>query len=263
MGEQVPVALVTGASSGIGDQFARQLAAKGYDLVVVARDRSRLDTLAGELRSRHGTSTEVLAADLVDPTQLATVEDRLRDGTRPVELLVNNAGFGTYGRFWENDLETEVREVLLNVVALQRLTHAALGGMVPRGRGGLINVASIAAYQPTPAIATYGASKSFVYNFTQAVHEDLNGTGVKAMALCPGFVHTAFQERAGVNERGVPGPLWMSAEDCARVALGDYERGRAVSVPGVLNTVGAVAISLTPRVVTRKVARMVMRRGNP
>jgi short-subunit dehydrogenase len=256
------VALVTGASSGIGAEFARQLARRGHDLVVVARDVTRLGEVADALRADHGTETEILPADLADPDQLANVAARLRDADRPVDLLVNNAGFGTAGRFWEVPLDGEDKELRVNVVAVLHLTHAALGRMVERGRGGVINVSSIAAYQPNPSMATYGGTKAFVFNFTQAVHEELAGTGVKAMVLCPGFTRTEFQERAGVEDAAVPGPLWMSAEQCVSLALHDFDRGKAVCVPGVLNTLGTAFISVTPSFVTRKVAGRVMKQGS-
>ncbi|MDQ1533791.1 MAG: uncharacterized protein QOF28_1552, partial [Actinomycetota bacterium] len=183
-------ALVTGASAGIGAEFVSQLASRGNDVVLVARDAARLEALATELGARHRVQTEVLVADLTDPAQLACIEDRLTDRARPVDVLVNNAGFGTNGRFSELDRDIETREVNLNVVALVRLTHAALGPMTERGSGGVLNVSSLAGGQPTPGNATYGATKAFVTSFTQSVREELRGTGVKITLVCPGFTRT-------------------------------------------------------------------------
>jgi uncharacterized protein len=168
-------ALVTGASAGIGTAFATQLAARGDGVVLVARDRDRLDALAGVLAGSHGVATEVLVADLTDPDQLASVEARLGDRDRPIDVLGNNAGFGTNGRFAELDRDTEAREIGLNVVALVRLTHAAVAPMIERGSGGVLNVSSLAGGQPTPGNATYGATKAFVTSFTQSLHEEVRG----------------------------------------------------------------------------------------
>ena len=252
------IAVVTGASEGIGREFALQLAARGYDLVAVARNQARLDSLAEELSATHGASTEVLIADLMTPAGVETVAARLQNTDSPIDLLVNNAGFGTAGKFADLDVAGEVREIQCNVLALVQLTHAALGGLVARRRGGVINVGSIAAYQPNPTMATYGATKAFVYSFTQAIHEELHGTRVKAMVLCPGFTRTEFQTRAGVEDSSVPGLLWQSAHDCVSAALRDYDRGRAVCVPGAINTLGTAFTRVTPSVVTRKVAARVM-----
>jgi len=183
-----PVALVTGASAGIGEQLARQLAQRGHDLVLVARDRERLEALAKDVEAEFGAQCEVLSADLTVPAELATVEARARD----VDVLVNNAGFGSFGRFDQLDIDVESREINLNVLALVRLTHAAAGGMTQRGHGGILNVSSLAGHQPGPLNATYSATKAFVTSFTQAVHEELKGTGVAVTALCPGFTHTEF-----------------------------------------------------------------------
>jgi len=252
--------LVTGASSGIGAAFARALAARGDDLVVVARDADRLDALAVEVRERDGVVCEVLAADLTDRAALEGVAARVSDEASPIDLLVNNAGFGTSGRFASLPLEPEQREIELNVVALHRLTHAALVPMVPRGHGGVINISSIGGYQPGPGFATYSATKAFVSSFTQAIHEELSGTGVKAMVVCPGLTRTEFQARAGADEiRRLPDFLWQEADEVASSALRDYERGRAVSVPGPLNLATAAFAAVIPGIVGRKVAAGFMR----
>jgi uncharacterized protein len=256
-----PVALVTGASSGIGHAFVLALADRGHDVVLVARDTARLEALAKELRDAYGAGAEVLTADLSDPTALAAVEARLSDPERPIDLLVNNAGFGTSGHFSTLDVDREQQEIELNVLALVRLTHAALGPQVERGRGGVINVASIAAYQPTPGNATYGATKAFVRSFSQAIHEELKGTGVRCMVLSPGFTRTEFQTRAGFDSSDVPNFLWQEAATCVQYALRAYDKGRAECVPGALNGVTAVFTAATPHAVTRRIAGVVVSRA--
>ncbi len=255
------VALVTGASSGIGRAFALALADRGHDLVLVARDTARLEALAKELQDAYGASAEVLTADLSDPAALATVEARVSDAARPIDLLVNNAGFGTSGRFAALPVDREEQEIQLNVVALVRLTHAALGRQIERGTGGVINVASIAGYQPTPGNATYGATKAFVSSFSQAVHEELKGTGVRCMVLSPGFTRTEFQVRAGFDSSEVPSFLWQDAATVAQHALRAYDKGRAVCVPGPLNTATAAFAAVTPHAITRRVAGVVVSRS--
>jgi len=256
-----PVAVVTGASSGIGRAFALALADRGYDLVVVARDTARLETLAEEIRAAYGAQAEVLPSDLSDPTSLLEVEARVGDAGRPIELLVNNAGFGTSGRFAGLPIEREQQEIQLNVLALVRLTHAALDGLVARGRGGVINVASLAGYQPTPGNAVYGATKAFVMSFTQAVHEELKGTGVKCMVLAPSFTRTEFQERAGFDSSEVPSFLWQDAATVVGHSLRAYDKGRAVCVPGPLNAATAAVTAATPQSITRRIAGVVVSRS--
>ncbi|HEX6424455.1 MAG TPA: SDR family oxidoreductase [Acidimicrobiales bacterium] len=255
-----PTALVTGASSGIGRALARALAAEGSDLVVVARDRARLDGLAAELRGGHGVAVDVLPADLADAGQLAAVEARLTGGDPPVDLVVNNAGFGTYGDLADLDVDTESREIAVNVTAVVRLTHAALQGMVRRGRGAVMNVSSVAGLQATPGNATYGASKAFVASFGEAVAGELAGTGVTLTTVLPGFTRTEFQERAGVGGREIPGPAWMSPDEVASVALAATRAGRPWVVPGALNKVLVAAAGPVPRGLKRRLASRVARR---
>lgn len=254
-------ALVTGASAGIGRAFAVGLAARGHNLVLVARDAGRLEELAAELSAAHGVAADVLAADLLTDAGIAAVEARLGDVDHPVDLLVNNAGFGTYGRFAELDVAREVQEVELNVVALLRLTHAALGTMEQRRSGAILNVASLAAYQPNPISATYGATKAFVHSFTHAVREEARGTGVTVMLVCPGYTHTEFHERAGLGPTDVPEFVWQSADAVVAAALRDLDRGRSVSIPGVLNQTAAAFSSVTPAGITRRVAGLVIKRS--
>ena len=256
-----PTALVTGASAGIGRAFAYALADRGHDLVLVARDTARLEALAKEINAAYGATCEVLTADLSDPVALGTVEARLADPARPVDLLVNNAGFGTAGKFTSLPIEREEQEIQLNVLALVRLCHAALGPQIERGRGGVINVASIAGYQPTPGNATYGATKAFVSSFSQALHEELKGTGARCMVLSPGFTRTEFQARAGIDSSDVPGFLWQEAATVVDHALRAYDKGRAVCVPGPLNAATAAFTAVTPHAVTRKIAGVVVTRS--
>lgn len=255
------VALVTGASAGIGAAFARALSARGDDVVLVARSKPRLDDLAAALRRDHGVEVEILAADLTNTADLATVEARVAEAERPVDVLVNNAGFGTVGSFDALPVEREDEEIRLNVLALVRLTHAALGAMTARGHGAILNVSSVAGYQPSPRMATYGATKAFVSSFTQAVHEEAKSRGVHVMVLCPGFTRTDFQERAGVDQSDVPAFAWMSAEAVVDDALRALDARRAVCVPGALNRVTALLSDMAPAGVTRRVAGLVLRRG--
>jgi short-subunit dehydrogenase len=225
-------ALVTGASSGIGAEIARCLAAEGTDLVLVARDRTRLQVLADELAAGHGVAVEVLAADLAAPVSRHVVERRLSDPDRPVDLLVNNAGVGTDGTFHELPVDREEQEVQLNVLALLRLSSAALGPMVARGRGAVLNIASIGGLYPIPGNATYGATKAFVLSFSDALHEEVRGTGVTVTASLPGFTRTEFQERSEWSgQDGLPGVAWLTADQVAHASLDGARAGRARVVP--------------------------------
>ena len=254
-------ALVTGASSGIGEQMARRLAAGGSDLVVVARDEERLRSLADQCAEQHSIDVEVLAADLADREALGAVEGRLRDVKRPVDLLVNNAGFGVNGDVAEVDVDELTRMIDVNVTALVRLTSAALPGMLARDRGTILNVSSLASFQPAPGFASYSASKAFVTSFTESLHEELRGTGVRATAVCPGFTSTEFQARAGGSQSSrFPSALWQTAEEVAAESLAAAARGRAVAVTGSLNRVLAGVSGPVPRSVKRRVVGRVARR---
>jgi uncharacterized protein len=252
-----PTALVTGASSGLGDQFARILAFRGHDLVLVARDQARLEALAKELETKYAVECEVLPADLTDRTQLATVEARVGS----VDVLVNNAGFGTFGKFYELDLETEVREVQLNIVALMRLTHAAASAMAERGAGGILNVSSLAGFQCGPSNGTYAATKAFVTSFTEALHQEMKHTGVKVTALCPGFTRTEFQERANVPASDVPGFLWQDPPLVVKTGLDGLAKNKAIVMPGALNKVLGNFSDITPRVITRVLGGEILKRS--
>ncbi len=244
---QPGTALVTGATAGIGLEFARQLAARGHDLVLVARDAGRLEQVAGELR-RTGRDVEVLAADLGDRDQLAVVEARLADPDRPVDLLVNNAGFGLKGRFLDNDVDDETRMLEVLVTAPMRLSHVALRGQVERGRGGVINVSSVAAFLPR---GTYGAAKAWLNRFGIWASAEYAGRGVTVTTLCPGFVKTEFHQRMGV-QRG-NGFLWLEPDFLVREALADFDRGRVFSVPGRQYKAIRVATQVVP---TRALQRL-------
>ena len=252
-------ALVTGASTGLGAVFATALASQQYDLTIVARNRERLEALAERLRQSHGIAVEVLVADLTQAVALRTVEERVAQD-QALELLVNNAGFGTTGPFATLAPDQEEAEILLNIVALVRLTRAALPGMIARGRGAIINVSSMAAFMPGPYDATYGATKAFVNSFTEALHEELRGTRVRLQALCPGFTHTEFQQRAGIDASTIPAGLWMTPEAVVEASLAALRRGQLVYVPGLVNRLLRLLIGAAPRRLVRRVTGLLARR---
>ncbi|MBZ5734182.1 SDR family oxidoreductase [Nocardioides sp. TRM66260-LWL] len=235
-------ALVTGPSAGIGLAFAEQLAASGHDLVLVARDVTRLEELAARLRSEHGIGVEVLGADLTDRDQMRRVEERLADPARPIDLLVNNAGFGLKDRFLDNPVDRETAMLDVLVTAVLRLSHAALGPMAARGHGGVINVSSVAGFLPR---GTYSAAKAWVNRFGEWAAQEYRAQGVVVTTLCPGFVRTEFHERMGVSQGSAPSWLWLDAHDLVREALADHAAGRALSIPSVRYR----AISTAARVV--------------
>lgn len=237
-------AMVTGASSGIGLAMAELLAERGTDLVLVARDTQRLQRLADELGP--AVEVEVLVADLGDRAELATVADRLASTSAPIDLLINNAGFGFSGDFIDLDPEAETAVVDVNIVALHRLAHAAGTAMTARGRGGILNVSSIAGYGPAPRAATYAATKAFVTSFSEALHAELGPQGVTVSCLCPGLTRTEFQARAGSNTDSTPDFVWQSAAEVARAGLDGIDRGRRVVVPGAHNKILSAGIRLAP-----------------
>lgn len=250
-------ALVTGASAGIGAAFADRLARDQYDLVLVARDGERLEALAKRLEGRSGIRAEVEPADLTAPEERARVEARLAEWAP--DLLVNNAGFGTVGRFAELDLEREVREIELNVIALVRLARSVLPRMVERGHGAIINVSSLAGESATPYNATYGATKAFVTSFSEALHEEARDTGVRVQALLPGFTRTEFQERAGISTDSLPEFAWMSAEAVVDASLSALERNAAICVPGASNRALSTAQRWLPRGLRRRAVGLLTR----
>jgi uncharacterized protein len=250
--------LVTGASSGIGAELARLLAARGHHLVLVARRRERLDELATELRARHGVEVEVHECDLADDAARAGLIDALQGGPKRIAGLCNNAGYGTFGKFWELPREVEADMVRLNVLALVELTHAFLPAMVERGSGAILEVGSLAGYQPLPTNATYAATKAFVQSFSEAVSAELSGTGVSLTVLCPGPVATEFGEVAGVGdlEGSLPGFVSQSPGDVARAGIEGMVKGKRVVFPSLPHQVVAQAGRLAPRTLLPLVARV-------
>ncbi len=249
-------ALVTGATAGIGAQFARQLAGRGHDLVLVARDAVRLEDAATQLRAT-GVAVEVLPADLATDEGCARVEWRCGEG---LDVLVNNAGLGTNGPFHEVPRQDEEHLLRLNVRAVMRLTHAALPAMLACGSGSIVNVSSVAGFAPGARGATYSASKAWVTNFSESLHRQLAGQGVGVLALCPGFTRTEFHTRADLDVSGVPERLWLRAEDVVRTCLRDLDAGRALSVPGAQYKLIVAATRLAPAGLQQSVLRVLRSR---
>ncbi len=248
-------ALVTGASSGIGEAFARQLAAEGTDVVLVARSEAKLHALARELSQQHGVRAEVIAADLSAPGAAQAVWEEAAKRGLPVDLLINNAGFGTYGVFDSLPMARETEEVTLNITALVELTHLFLPAMLEKKSGAVINVASTAAFQPVPYMAVYGATKAFVLSFSEALWAECQGRGVRVLAFCPGLVDTAFAEVAGTHLpfKGA------TAESVVQVALKALRRGRSYVIPGGSNYRQSWGSRLLPRAAIAKLSERMMR----
>jgi short-subunit dehydrogenase len=246
-GIHMSTALITGATSGIGLTFARTLARRGHDLVLVARDRERLELVASELRG-HRVEVEVISADLTERDQLAVVEQRLRE--RPVEILVNNAGFGVPQRFSAGDLEVEQQMLDVLVTAVMRLTHAALPGMIARGSGAVLNVSSVAGWITG---GTYSASKAWVTVFSESLSLELAGTGVHVTAVCPGFTHTEFHQRASMEMDALPEWMWLDPQEVVDRALADVRKGRPVSVAGRQYKALSLAAQYLPRPLVRAI----------
>lgn len=248
-----PVALITGPTSGLGTGFARRYALEGHDLVLVARDTARLEQLAGELRTEAGVDVEVIPADLAVAAGRAAVAERLRAGVR---VLVNNAGFATTGEFWTAEFTTLQAQLDVNVTAVMELTHAALPAMLDAGAGTVINVASVAGLLPGRG-STYSASKAWVISFTEGLANGLIGTGVGVHALCPGFVHTEFHARAGIDMAGTPSILWLEVEDVVRDCLADVAKDKVVIVPGLQYKALTTGGRMIPRNLVRAMTKMV------
>jgi uncharacterized protein len=254
--EPIRRALVTGASDGIGAGFARALAARGVELVVVARRAARLHELAAAVP----VDVEVLPADLADAAGRRRVVERLEATERPIDLLVNAAGFGAYGKVHELPQERHRDLVEVNVSAVVELTQAALPGLLARGGGGVINVGSLAGFSPGPYGAVYGASKAFVGSFTQALHEELRDAPVHVMLLAPGVTDSGFQAVAGIPADALPAAARMDVGSVVASGLSDFARRRAVSIPGVLNKASAIGSRVAPAAVTRRASALVHRR---
>ena len=242
-------ALVTGASSGIGTAIARELASRGHAVTLVARREERLRSLATELTAEFDADAAAIACDLGDPAERERLAGLLAGTGRSVEILVNNAGFGSRGDFISNDRERMLEMVRVNVEAVVDLTSRFLPGMVERGRGAVINIASVAAFQPLPGSATYAATKSFVLSFSEAIRTEQRGSGVSVTAVCPGPVKTEFTDAAGMGnvEDETPDLFWMSAEEIAREAVLGAERDKRVVVPGALNQAQSIFGQHLPR----------------
>jgi uncharacterized protein len=257
-------ALVTGASAGIGQQIARLLAAGGVDLVLVARDEVRLDDLARELSVNHRIQVEVLSADLTDEEGIAVVEARLRHEGDPIDLLVNNAAFGTVGRFYQLPIASELKEVQLNVTTVVRLTHAATTKMVERGFGNVLNISSISGILPGPATTIYCSTKAFVTMFTESLSGELSGTGVSVTAIHPGYTITEFQARSGMDVTigPVPNFMWMTAEAVANYSLNAAARGAVIGVPGVGYRILISILSSIPRSWRRAIGTSAARKSH-
>lgn len=250
-----PVALITGPTSGLGAGYARRYARDGFDLVLVARDVARLEDLANELRASNGVDVEVLSADLAQADDRARVVARLNVG---VQVLVNNAGFGTSGEFWTADPDMLQAQLDVNVTAVMQLTRAALPSMVAAAHGRIINIASVAGLLSGRG-STYSASKAWVVSFSEGLANGLTGSGVSIHAVCPGFVRTEFHERAGIDMKSIPSMMWLNVDDVVSESLADITKGKVVSVPGIqykaLTTVGR----LVPRGLVREMNKRVAR----
>jgi short-subunit dehydrogenase len=233
MSESKPLAVITGASSGIGAVFARALAARGYDLALVARRQDRLRQLGDELSNQFHVNCTLLQADLTCDAELHGVENFLA-GAPHLQLLVNNAGFGTLGRFYEASIESQDAMHRVHVLATMRLTHAALGNLTARNQGAIINVASVAAFVPRPGSTSYYATKAWINCFTEGIYLELKSAGsrVRMQALCPGFTVTEFHDVSGLDRKVVPSGWWMSAEDVVEASLRGLEKGKLFVVPG-------------------------------
>lgn len=249
-------ALVTGASSGIGEVMVGLLADAGVPTVVVARRSDRLEALA----ARHG-GIEVLVADLTTDAGQRSVAARIGDADRPIDLVVNNAGFGTNGTFHELDADRLDDEIELNVAALTRLSHSALAAMVPRRRGWLLNVSSVASFQPAPQLAVYAATKAYVTSLSESLHEEAKPHGVHVTALCPGLTKTEFQRVSNTQQYAdqFPGYAWTSVDDVAATGLRDVAAGKAISVPGMQYKLLSAATNSLPRGVRRWASARVQR----
>lgn len=254
--------LVTGASSGIGAALAVEFAAAGYDLLLAARRLDKLTALATALREAHGVEAEAIAADLSSAAGVDALVRAIGARGRPVDVLVNNAGFGHNGSIAEIDPERQRHMLRLNVEALAGLTRALVPGMVERGRGGVLNVASTAAFQPGPFFGTYAATKAFVLSFSEALSEELRGSGVQVSCLCPGATATEFAAEAEMENSPVFTMFPVSdAASVARAAVRGYQRGKVLIVPGLSNRLGTITPRLLPRAFVRRTLGKLFRRG--
>ena len=246
--------LITGASAGLGEGFARAIAAERKDLILTARRLDRLEALAAELRSNHGVEVHLFPADLTDPAAPAKLLADIAAAGLTVDQLVNNAGYGTRGAFAKGEAADQLGMVDLNCRALVALTHGVLPGMIARKSGGVLNIASTAAFQPGPWMAVYYATKAFVLSFSEAIHEEVKPHGVRVAALCPGPTRTEFAERAGMGESALFKTLASGADAVVRDGLKALAGNQAVRISGTANTLMAESIRLTPRFLARRIA---------
>jgi short-subunit dehydrogenase len=252
-------ALITGASTGIGYALSRLFAADRHNLVLVARQEQRLTQVADDLQREFGISIKVIVADLSRPEAPQTIVDTVRTASLPIEYLVNNAGIGLGGKFADTDLMVELDMMQLNMGALVHLTKLFLPDMLSRRSGRIMNVASTAAFQPGPLMAVYYATKAFVLSFSEAIANELKGTGVTVTALCPGPTESEFQKRAHIeNTRLIKGKLmgWMTAEAVAKIGYAGLMHGKRLVIPGLINKLGVQSVRISPRVATAQVARL-------
>lgn len=255
-------ALITGASSGLGATFAEVLAERGHDLILVARSKDKLDLLAAKIKAATGRTVTVITADLGEANSGSALAQKVASLKLEVDLLVNNAGFGAAGAFAKQSAMRDAEMIALNCTAVVDLAHAFLPAMIQRGSGGVLNVASVAGFQPMPYMAIYGASKSFVLSFTEGLWAELRGTGVKVSALCPGPVDTPFFEATGTPKlrKTVPKGLMMQPRPVVEAALAALEAGRPVCVPGAPNKALAQLPRLLPRAFMASMTARIMGR---
>ena len=257
------VALITGASAGLGLELSKLLAHDGYNLVVVARDKKRLDKLAGYLKQQYGVQAKVIAKDLTKLQAAQEVYDELAAASMHVDILINNAGFNEYGRFIETDLAKELQIIALNVAGYTQMVKLFLPAMLKKGSGRIMNVGSVGSFMPGPINAVYCAAKAYVLSFSEALVEELIGTGVTVTALCPGAILTEFPKRAGIADVRVFQSK-ITAADPQMVAKSGYNalmKGKAVIVPGVLNKIAVASLRVTPRCCVRKASKIGMSRN--
>lgn len=247
------LAIITGASAGIGAMFARKLAARGCDLLLIARREDRLKSLAGEMRDAHHVHADWMVADLADERDLERVAARVESAPN-LGLMINNAGFGIHGIFFESAVEGQAAMHRLHVMAAMRLTHAALKNMAARGSGGLINVASVAGFAPAPGSVSYNATKAWMISFTEGIAMELaaRGSKLRVEALCPGFTLSEFHDVVGMDRSGVPKSLWLTADFVVEEALKGLDRGEVVVVPGWRYKLIVSGMKLLPRGLLRK-----------
>ncbi len=254
-------ALVTGASSGIGAELARALAGEGANLVVVARRQARLEALAVDLRAQYGVEVDVLAVDLTDPEAVDTVYAQTQGVGSAVDILINNAGFGDYRYFLDVEWGRYADLIQLNIATLTALCHRFLPDMIERGHGHVMNIASVAAYLPSPSFAVYAASKAYVRNFTEALDSELKGTGVRAISVCPGGTRTEFLDRAGQKLKRSGELAMMSSARCARIAVDKMLSGRRNVVTGFINALSMFSVRFLPRAWMPAMAKLTMDAG--